>query len=93
MISLEEIQKLADLARLAISDEDKKSMQKDIDGILSYVGQINNLKEVEADASLLPVENVMRQDEVKNTPGEYTERLVKAAPKKDKGYIKVKKIL
>jgi len=92
MISRQDIEKLALLSRMEVSEVEKESMAKDIDSILSYVGQVKNL-----DASLateLPVlRNVMREDEVLHSPGEYTEDLLSLAPARDGNYLEVKKIL
>ena len=92
VIKIEEIEKLAELARISLTEDEKAGLQKDIDGVLLYVGQIKNLKAEMADVS--PVtENVMRTDEVLNASGEYTEKLINAAPKSENGFVKVKKIL
>lgn len=92
MISLEEIQKLADLARLSITDEEKTSFQRDIDGILSYVGEVKELG-VGEEKTELKIKNVMRVDDNLNIPGSYSEKLIQASPRNEGGYVKVKKIL
>ncbi len=40
MLTKEEVEKLAELSRISLSDEEKDSIRKDIDGILSYIDQI-----------------------------------------------------
>ncbi|MBI2474618.1 MAG: Asp-tRNA(Asn)/Glu-tRNA(Gln) amidotransferase subunit GatC [Candidatus Taylorbacteria bacterium] len=92
MITLDEIQKLADLARLSVTEDEKNDLHKDIEGILGYVGAIKNVK-VETTESDAALSNVFRSDVVDNKPGEYTDRLIKAAPQNQNGYVKVKKIL
>ena len=93
MITKEEIQKLADLARISLSDSEKELLRKDIDGILDYVGQIKKA-EVEAKEAWEPAErNVMREDVVTTVSGEYKKSLIEAAPSHENGYVKVKKIL
>ncbi len=49
MISKEEIQNLAELARLKLTEEETASLQKDISNILDYVGQLSASKGVSAD--------------------------------------------
>lgn len=93
MITKEEIQKLADLARISLSENEKESLRKDIDGILDYVGQIKEISAEVGEAWEPAVRNVMREDVVTNKPGEYKKSLVEAAPSYENGYIKVKKIL
>jgi aspartyl-tRNA(Asn)/glutamyl-tRNA(Gln) amidotransferase subunit C len=92
MISREDIDKLATLARIQISDSEKESLRTDIDSILAYVGQVQNLQ-VEAGKNVPALHNVMRDDVVTHTSGEYTEDLLRLAPSREGQYVKVKKIL
>lgn len=61
---------------------------------MDYVGQ---LEKVAVSSNTVPEVgdnyNVLREDVVRNTPGSYTEDLLKAAPASLAGYVKVKKIL
>lgn len=84
---------MADLARISLGEDEKESLRKDIDGILEYVGQIKEASISSVESWEPAVHNVMREDIPTRVPGEYTEALVSAAPKHEKGYIKVKKIL
>lgn len=93
MITKEEIEKLANLARISLSEDEKASLRKDIDGILEYVGQIKETSLVAGEFWEPAVRNVMREDVVINKPGLNTEVLVNSAPKHENGYVKVKKIL
>ncbi len=93
MITKEEIEKLADLARISLSESEKESLRKDIDGILEYVGEIKKAGDSTSEPWEPAVQNVMREDLPTTKSGEYTEALVSSAPKYDKGYVKVKKIL
>lgn len=93
MITKEEIEKLADLARISLSDSEKESLRKDIDGILEYVGEIKKAENSESEPWEPAVQNVMREDLPTTKSGEYTEVLVNSAPKHQGDYVKVKKIL
>jgi aspartyl-tRNA(Asn)/glutamyl-tRNA(Gln) amidotransferase subunit C len=94
MISKKDIEKLADLSRIEISEEEKDGFVKDIDSILSYVGQI---KEANIAGSNLPenlvLKNVFREDVEPHESGKFTEEILAEAPKKENGYFKVKKII
>lgn len=94
MITIKDIEKLAELSRIAISPEEKESFRKDMDSILGYVDQVQkvsaNLSE-EKKAGL--VRNVMREDTNPHESGIHTETLISAAPKRQGNYLKVKKIL
>ncbi len=94
MISIGEIEKLATLSRIALTADEKESLRKDMDSILGYVNQINDVSaklSSEKKAGLL--RNVMREDGEPHESGIFTEALVSAAPRRQGDYIKVKKIL
>jgi len=93
VITKDEIQKLADLARISLAEGEKESLRKDIDEILEYVGQIKEASSGVGESWEPAARNVMREDMPTNESGQYTEALVNAAPKQEKGYVKVKKIL
>jgi aspartyl/glutamyl-tRNA(Asn/Gln) amidotransferase C subunit len=93
MITKEEIEKLANLSRIAVNDEEKESIRKDIDGILVYVGQIKNASDSSHESWAPSVRNVMREDVVTRERAEYKDSLLKLAPKNENGYVKVKRIL
>jgi aspartyl/glutamyl-tRNA(Asn/Gln) amidotransferase C subunit len=83
------------LARIELTEEEKKTLLKEVDPILNYVAQ---LKEVSSkmEAGLPKVgehRNVMRTDEEENESGANTDALVAEFPEKQGNYLKVKKIL
>ncbi len=94
MISTEDIEKLAVLARISVSEGEKEGLRKDIEGILAYVGQIQKvsaelLEKKEAGA----LRNVMREDGEPHESGIFTDAFLSAAPQREGEYIRVKKIL
>lgn len=92
MITKDEIKKLANLARMEISDVEAEHLTGEVDSILNYVGQVTGTT---GDlARVVPnLHNVMREDVPQNKPDEYTEDILKNAPARDGRYLKVKKIL
>lgn len=95
MISTDDVKKLANLARVEVSDEELGKIASEIESILSYVSRINeasvNLPEMQS--SDFPNINVFRADENALEPGKYTEAILGEAPEREGEYIKVKKIL
>ena len=63
-LSLDEVRKVAKLARLEMSDADLATMQKQLSAILEYVDQLQalNTDGVEPMAHPLPLQNVFRDD-------------------------------
>ncbi len=96
MVTIQEIEKLATLARIELSGEEKEKLRTDAESILKYVSQIQKISADGGDEkdslSGVPV-NVMREDANPHESGLFTETLLSAAPKREGQYIKVKKIL
>ena len=83
MITGEEIDKLAELARLELPSEEKATLQKDLSAILDYVATLKTAPVGDLEAKLPSDENinVMRRDDEINSTAEAGE------------FVKVKKIL
>jgi aspartyl-tRNA(Asn)/glutamyl-tRNA(Gln) amidotransferase subunit C len=66
-LSLDQVRKVAKLARLELSEPDLARMQQQLSAILAYVEELNalNTDGVEPLAHPLPVSNVFRPDEEK----------------------------
>ena len=83
---------LAKLARLEVGADELAKLEKEIPDILAFVETIQKApvsKEVQAPA----LHNVMRVDENPHETGEYTERLMKAAPASEGNRIVVKQVI
>ncbi len=93
MIEIKEIEKLAQLARIELNDQEKISLQKDLESILNYVSELKEAPTAEKKEEISYLKNVMRDDEEHNLSGEFTDRLLVGAPDRTDNYIKVKKIL
>lgn len=90
----DEIMNLGSLARITLTPDEVTHFNTEIESILEYVSTIKALAGESEDGTELPaVRNVLRPDEVTHTPGEYTERLLAAAPHTEGAFVAVKKIL
>jgi len=96
MISKEEVQHIAKLARLELAEEEVKKMQKDLSEILGY---FDLLKKAPLPAKILSEQNLggqvqnLRKDKVLPRDASLAEKLISAAPDKKDDYIKVQAIL
>jgi aspartyl-tRNA(Asn)/glutamyl-tRNA(Gln) amidotransferase subunit C len=89
----EDIQALADLARIELSDEEIERFSREFDDILEYVGEIKGLAG-KADAPAVGTHfNIFREDRDPTPADTYTEALLEAAPERFGRYLKVKKVL
>ncbi|OHA88717.1 MAG: hypothetical protein A2653_00240 [Candidatus Zambryskibacteria bacterium RIFCSPHIGHO2_01_FULL_43_25] len=94
MIEREEIKKLASLSRIKLNDDEVGQFQKEIESILAFVAKVREAAgSASKAASGEPDINVLREDKMPHEGGIFTESLLSQAPKTEKNYVKVKKIL
>jgi len=95
MIDKKEVQHVAGLARLNMTEKEEEKFAKELSLILGYIEKLKevNVDKVEPTSHPFEVENVMRKDVVQEPKEELTKKLVEAAPAQKKNYIKVKTIL
>ena len=92
MISSEDVKKLAELSRIELDDNEIESYRKDIDSIVSYVGELSKVVE-DSESEPLAEVNRMRRDEDEIASDTFKNKLLKEVPDTQNSYIKVKKIL
>jgi aspartyl-tRNA(Asn)/glutamyl-tRNA(Gln) amidotransferase subunit C len=92
-ISAEEVERVAVLARLHLTDQEKAQLTRQLDDILEYMDQLNRLDTsgVEPFVHGLEEEPLLREDAVINRPD--PEALLANAPDRDGTFFKVPKIL
>lgn len=94
VMNIKDIEKLAQLARIELSGEEKQALLKDVDEILAFVSQVQEVvTEDRAEERVGDIHNVMRDDAEPHESGVYTEELLEEVPKTEDGYVKVKRIL
>lgn len=92
-LSQTEVEHIATLARLKLSDEEKIKYSQELSDILDYVDKLQAVDTdgVEETSQVTGLVNVMRNDEIKES--NISDELVSCAPEQGQGYIKVPKIL
>jgi aspartyl-tRNA(Asn)/glutamyl-tRNA(Gln) amidotransferase subunit C len=93
MLKVEEIDKLAELARLDIPKAEKEGLGREIDSILVYVSEVQKVSGGEVKKEAGEIRNVFRKDESPHLAGEFSKELIEEAPRRQGDYIKVKRIL
>ncbi len=92
-ITLEEVETVAKLARLTVTEEEKQMFAQQLDNILTYVEKLKELdtSQVEPTSHVLPLKNVFREDEVR--PSTPKEDIMSLAPERTDGFFRVPKII
>lgn len=94
-MDIKDVENLARLARINLSEEEKFSMLKDMQSILEYVKQVEEVKVPEAKPEP-KLRNVWREDEIitEDISSNITrDKIIEQFPDSQDGYLKVKKIL
>lgn len=92
-IEIKDVEHLAGLARITVSDTEKELLRNDLEGILSYVSQVTEVTTELGVSSVGELRNVMREDVDPHAPGIFTEDILKQAPTREGNKISVKKIM
>jgi len=92
MISKEEVEHIAKLARLELSEKEVEKMQKDLSVILDYFDLLKKAPKVDMRPAFAKTSaGEARKDEVISSH-DITDELIAASPDKKDDYIKVKNI-
>lgn len=95
-MDIKDVENLAELARIKLSDEEKRDLLKDMQGILEYVKQIErpgaDVEAVPTAPNEFTMHNIWREDIME--PRDFSKELItEQFPDKQDGFLKVKKIL
>jgi aspartyl-tRNA(Asn)/glutamyl-tRNA(Gln) amidotransferase subunit C len=92
-ISIRDVEHVAGLARLRLTEEEKSQFTEQLNAILKYAEKLNSLdtEGIEPTSHAMPLSNVMRDDEVR--PSLPIEKVMKNAPEEEDGQFKVPAVL
>ena len=87
------VKRVARLARLKVKDEDVPRLAGELNGILGWIEQLNevDVSEVEPMTAVVSVKMKMRRDEV--TDGHYAQKIVANAPAQEDAFLMVPKVV
>lgn len=92
MITIKDVEHVAKLARLELTEEEKELYTKQLGDVLKYVDQMNEVdtSNVKPMSHAIDFVNVMREDKV--VYEQTKEQLMANAPEEENGFFKVPKI-
>ncbi len=93
MIDREQVNKVAHLARLDITSDEAQQFTTQLNGILDYFEQLQELNtdDVEPTTRAIETSNITRADKLEPFPNK--QDLLKSAPEQDGDYFRVPKIM
>ena len=92
-ITMRDVEHVARLSRLALTDQEKERMRRELDGILSYIDKLRALDtaNVPPTSHAVPMTNVMREDEPR--PSLAQDLMLANAPERSGEFFRVPKII
>jgi aspartyl-tRNA(Asn)/glutamyl-tRNA(Gln) amidotransferase subunit C len=92
-LTLEEVEHIAELARLQLSEAEKSRYREQLSDILDYAARLQELDTsgISPTSSVLPERSVLRPDEPR--PGLSVDELLRNAPAVDKNQFRVPPVL
>ena len=92
-VSIEDVKHVAKLAHLRYEDSELASFSKQLEGMIEFVAKLKdvNTEGIEPTSSVLPIENIFREDEVKTSFSQ--EKALSNAPEKELGHYKIPKMM
>lgn len=92
-VTKKDVNTISDLARLSFSEKEKEKLVTTLNSILDYFDKLSELdtESVEPLTHILPVQNAMRKDEVKESFDQET--ALKNAPRHDRGHFVIPKVI
>jgi aspartyl-tRNA(Asn)/glutamyl-tRNA(Gln) amidotransferase subunit C len=90
---MRDVEHVARLSRLALTDREKERMRRELDGILSYIDKLCALDtaDVPPTSHAVPMTNVMREDEPR--PSLSQDEMLANAPERSGEFFRVPKII
>lgn len=94
-LSQDQVQRVADLARIELTESEKEKYADDLSAVLGYIEQLNevNTEGIPVTSQVTGLVNVTREDIVEGCDQETREKLLDAAPMREGDYVKVKAVL
>jgi len=92
-ISKKDVEYVARLARLRLSEEEKDKLTLQLNKVLDYMAKLKELDtaKIEPTSQVIPLSNVRRKDEKKSSYPQ--EEVLKNAPEEKDGFFKVPRII
>ncbi len=95
MLSKKEVEHIARLARIELSEDEKEKYEKDLSAILEFVEKLNEVdtSKVEPLTGGTDFKNIYREDrQVSKDLEKNQAKMIEAAPDREQRWIKVKKV-
>ncbi|PJA89852.1 MAG: Asp-tRNA(Asn)/Glu-tRNA(Gln) amidotransferase GatCAB subunit C [Candidatus Magasanikbacteria bacterium CG_4_9_14_3_um_filter_32_9] len=93
-LTKQEIEDVARLARLNLTEEEKENYAEQLSAVLGYVELLNEVdtEGIEETSQMIGLEDIVREDETENCPEERRKKMIAQFPEEKDGLLKVHKV-
>ncbi len=94
-ISIKEVEHIASLARIELTEDEKEKFSKQLSDVLEYIEQLQEIdtSKFEPVAQVTGLVNVMRKDAAKTCDEGTRKGIISSFPEEKDGYIKVRQVM
>lgn len=94
-LTKEQIEHIARLARLELTEEELEKYGNQLSAVLDYVGELSgaDVRGIEPTAQVTGLENILRNDEIHQAGESVISESLAQAPEAEEGQIRVKRVL
>ena len=92
-VTLKDVEYVAKLARLELSEEEKAVLQRELDKIVEYINQLNEVdtENVPVTSHVVSLQKALREDKV--LPSLPADQALANAPKSEGGFFRVPRVI
>ena len=92
-VTLKDVEYVAKLARLELSEEEKVVLQRELDKIVEHIDQLNEVdtENVPVTSHVIPLQKALREDKV--LPSLPADQALANAPKSEGGFFRVPRVI
>ncbi|MFH1838243.1 MAG: Asp-tRNA(Asn)/Glu-tRNA(Gln) amidotransferase subunit GatC [Candidatus Kuenenbacteria bacterium] len=90
-LTIQEVERVAKLARLKLTDQEKEKFSKQLSSVLDYAKQLDEVdtKNVKATIQITGLQNILRKDEINKEQKIEKEKLLQCAIDTKERFIKI----
>jgi aspartyl-tRNA(Asn)/glutamyl-tRNA(Gln) amidotransferase subunit C len=94
-ISLQEVEHIAELAKIGLTKEEKEKFSEELSDTLEYVEQLKEIdtKDIEPVSQVTGLVNVIREDVANDCNEDIRKKMIANFPEEREGCVKVKQVM
>ena len=94
-ISLQEVERIAKLAKIGLTEEEKEKFSGELSAVLEYIEQLKEIdtKDIEPVSQVTGLVNVIREDVANNCDEDIRKKIINNFPEEKERYVKVKQVM